>query len=180
MVRAAAIASSVLLALGTAAAAAPTAFQYREVATALTLADAKSAGLIDSCGTRDLDGTSLTRCHGSAKLWNGGVAGEDLYGTVLWFDADGLIGFDLSFRQHSLPSVKTAFTAKYGKPCRSERATLQNAFGAKFSQQSDIYCFGDGTLWLSRYDEDYLENSSSTFRATRFTNRRSSSPKVNF
>lgn len=155
-------------------------FRYKDASTSLTLDAAKTAGLVNMCREKELDGASVQTCHAGAAITAGGIAGEDIYGDQISFDAAGLVGFDLSFRRESLPTIKAAFVSKYGKPCRLERETLQNAFGATFSQVSDVWCFSDGTLWLSRYDPDYLDNAASMFRSDRFMKRRAAKPAVNF
>lgn len=155
-------------------------FEFKQMNADLTLQAALDARLVERCAPASVRGLPVTTCATSERVWRGGVAGYEMYGSFASFDETGLVSYDVAILQSGLLPVEAAFKVKYGEPCDVQNTTLQNGFGATFEQVTDVWCFSDGQLKLSRYAARNMKRSGIVFTSSRFTERKAVAPPVNF
>jgi hypothetical protein len=125
------------------------AFQFKTFTAAMPLADAQAANLAVSCSETKLSSGPVTFCGLGPALIEGGVSGVKPRRSSLQYNAAGLIAMSWQMFRSEVPLVRAAFEQRYGKPCKTETAQLQNGYGAQFKSEVVSWCFSDGDLILA-------------------------------
>jgi hypothetical protein len=147
----------------------------------MSLNDAQAAGLVSACSAIDQERGAETWCGLSDKLKEGGVAGVKSRRSSLKFDDGGLTQFSWEMFRSDVPTVRVAFEQRYGKPCRTATAQLQNGYGATFPSEMATWCFAEGDLILMERSLNDPLNGEFLFVTHRHREDRANpKPTVNF
>jgi len=72
------------------------------------------------------------------------VAGVQASRAATVYNSSGLTALMFSVSRSDAPTLLSALQVKYGKPCKTDTASVQNGYGATFQRDSFQWCFSDG------------------------------------
>lgn len=107
------------------------------------------------------------------------VAGNPLIFGKVGFSSNRLSLIRLTMATTSFEDVSYAFEEKYGKPCEVSAPTVRNGVGNTFTNDTKVWCFGDGKLTASRYG-DKVTHMDVYFRNSEIVTFENVKPRVDF
>lgn len=105
------------------------------------------------------------------------IAGRPAISEVVNIHDGRLSSVRLRFSPENFPTVRDAFTSKYGQPCKLAVKTLGNAYGGKLDSPSYTWCFASGELVADLF---YGDRNTSSAEYRDINQAGTPEPKVDF